>query len=605
MTHPNCRRSVLTSAILTLAVGLAWTSTAAAQLPVFAGDPVEPTSGIPYAILPGLPLVVVALEDDTEHQIDLGIIGDVDLVVRTGGTYAGGPIPPPAPGVGAAPIATAGGSAYGVGTDVPFDVILSDGAVPPLGGNPLTGAEMDGRGVLVLAYPDLDGDGVIGPTTADGDADIEIERQEAFGLAARRIGLLSGGVASGDIGVSLGRPASLGGLGVVIAAAAATGIVPPLFVDSPWIATKLPYMPPLDIESFYSGDGVPNPDLIIELEHRGGDLWLPDPDEHLVGTPYATPLDGSEQTVDLLQSVSAEAGAVALASAIDLGTFVADGNRRIVPAVGPTGATMYVESLPVITLADDGAGNSASLQVFPADLLGNPADPPAGGMLVTLEVGAGLVIISPDGDGDPTQETIDFTTPNAVTVVVDDASGISGIMTDHVIAVVDGLPAGVLTVDLTGTEPPAAAAMNGDANLRQPPKVTGKDSLRFTAKLDDPALALDPAQTIVFTLAGPAGVIYSRTFPPGSFEPVNNGRVLRFRDPKEVTTNVVRPMLIRQINKADATHKVKVKVKKLDLADLAVAPGDIVATVEIGAKAFGTTIGCTLNAKGTVTRCGP
>ena len=72
---------------------------AAAQLPVFAGDPIDPTTGAPYIILPGVPLVNPGPDGrfgNRDDIIDPSIIGDVDLVVRTGGGYAGGPIPAPA-----------------------------------------------------------------------------------------------------------------------------------------------------------------------------------------------------------------------------------------------------------------------------------------------------------------------------------------------------------------------------------------------------------------------------------------------------------------------------------------------------------------------------
>src|SRR5262249_56971525 len=71
---------------------------AAAQLPVFASDPIDPTTGAPYIILPGVPLVnpgPYGRVGNGDDIIDPSIIGDVDLVVRTGAGYAGGPIPSP------------------------------------------------------------------------------------------------------------------------------------------------------------------------------------------------------------------------------------------------------------------------------------------------------------------------------------------------------------------------------------------------------------------------------------------------------------------------------------------------------------------------------
>src|SRR5262249_25821075 len=94
-----------------------------AQLPVFAGDPIDPTTGSPYIILPGVPLVNPGPDGrfgNSDDLIDPSIVGDVDLVVRTGGGYAGGPIPAPHAGVAAAPVVTVGGTSA-------FQGILSDG----------------------------------------------------------------------------------------------------------------------------------------------------------------------------------------------------------------------------------------------------------------------------------------------------------------------------------------------------------------------------------------------------------------------------------------------------------------------------------------------
>src|SRR6516165_566104 len=127
----------------------------AAQLPVFAGDPIDPTTGVPYIILPGVPLVNPGPDGrfgNSDDLIDPSIIGDVDLVVRTGGGYTGGPIPAPHAGVASAPVVTVGGTSA-------FQGILSDGQPPRVTGNPLTGAELNGRPLLAVAYADLDGDG--------------------------------------------------------------------------------------------------------------------------------------------------------------------------------------------------------------------------------------------------------------------------------------------------------------------------------------------------------------------------------------------------------------------------------------------------------------
>src|SRR5258708_1416385 len=124
---------------------------AAAQLPGFAGDPIDPTTGTPHIILPGVPLRNPGPDGPFANRddiIDPSIIGDVDLVVRTGGGYAGGPIPAPHAGIAAAPPVVAGGTATGGGTTVAFQGIVSDGQPPFVTGNALTGPELDGRPLL-------------------------------------------------------------------------------------------------------------------------------------------------------------------------------------------------------------------------------------------------------------------------------------------------------------------------------------------------------------------------------------------------------------------------------------------------------------------------
>src|SRR5262249_18577911 len=123
--------------LLTLAAVLVAASArvAGAQLPVFAGDPIRPTSGAPYIILPGVPLVNPGPDGrfgNSDDLIDPSIIGDVDLVVRTGGGYTGGAIPAPHIGLAAAPGVTVGGTATATGGAGAFPGNGSAGP-PPLG----------------------------------------------------------------------------------------------------------------------------------------------------------------------------------------------------------------------------------------------------------------------------------------------------------------------------------------------------------------------------------------------------------------------------------------------------------------------------------------
>src|SRR5262245_29312504 len=114
----------LISTVAALLIGSA--AFAHAQLPVFAGDPIDPTTSALYIILPGVPLVnpgTAGRFGNSDDLIDPSVVGDVDLVVRTGGGYTGGPIPAPHGGVAGAPVVTVGGTSA-------FQGILSDGQPP-------------------------------------------------------------------------------------------------------------------------------------------------------------------------------------------------------------------------------------------------------------------------------------------------------------------------------------------------------------------------------------------------------------------------------------------------------------------------------------------
>src|SRR5262249_29064350 len=410
---------------LTLAAVLVAASArvAGAQLPVFAGDPIDPTSGAPYVILPGVPLVNPGPDErfrNSDDLIDPSIIGDVDLVVRTGGGYTGGPIPAPHAGLAAAPGVTVGGTATATGATVAFQGIVSDGQPPFVTGNPLTGPELDGRPLLAIAFADLDGDGFIGPTAADGDADDALERQEIVAPAGRAAASIVGGVASGSLALTVGAPASAGGLRVVVTAGAPTGPRPFLFFDGPWMATLLPYMPPLDPKRIIGGNGLGGPDpthLLADFELEFEKTFSPEPNHPILGTPYAIPLDGSSQTVDLVRSVSGPAAGVAFGTPVDAAGFVADATRRLLPAVGPSGGRALLEETDGIALASAGAGGALTVDCFLADRLGNATDPPAGGYSVTLEAGPRLRIVSPDTDGNPHTEPLVFSSAAAIAVV--------------------------------------------------------------------------------------------------------------------------------------------------------------------------------------------
>ena len=191
----------------------------ASSFPVFDNDPVDSSSGRPYPILPGTPLILPQPNGKFNPPIvDSSTVGDVDLVVRAGTIMVGPSIPPPS----ASPTtAVAGGAAMAGGSGIPFTVVVSDGNGTPASGNPLLGPEMDGIPVLVAAFADLDGDGVVGPTNADdGGADDDArELQESDYLVGRQIAIFHNGVAQGTLFVWKGAPAG----GSVTLSSASTG----------------------------------------------------------------------------------------------------------------------------------------------------------------------------------------------------------------------------------------------------------------------------------------------------------------------------------------------------------------------------------------------
>src|SRR5262249_42841962 len=177
---------------------------------VFAGDPVAP-SGVPYEIMPGKPLVQPGADGrfgTADDVVNPALIGDIDLVVRSGDVAASPAIPAPAlsRGRNALPPGVAGPPNSG-GTSIPFTVFLSDGRISSTApaGSLLAAADMNGIPVIVAAFADLDGDGWIGPTRrdADGDEDLQLELRE-LEPAGRAAALFDAGVARGSIAVPAG-----------------------------------------------------------------------------------------------------------------------------------------------------------------------------------------------------------------------------------------------------------------------------------------------------------------------------------------------------------------------------------------------------------------
>ncbi|MBY0275873.1 hypothetical protein K2Z84_11055 [Candidatus Binatia bacterium] len=522
----------LTMLLIAFVLALAPASRAPAQsYPIFAGDPTDPATGRAYPILPGVPLVLPQPNGKYKPPIVVpGTIGDVDIVVRAGNVSVASGIPAP---VDPPYEIVAGGKHVTDGDEIAFTVIASDGSSSPAG-NPLLGPQMDGIPVVVVAFADLDGDGVVGPTALDaaGTADDDRELQEALYPVGMQIALFDGGVARGSIALWSGAPASAGGLTVVLTALAYVGpytsLLDGAIPDGPPVATLLPFFPRLDPDRVIDGHGnggpgIPGERFGVFLEPEFANGAAPS-----IAEAFALPTDGSSPTID---RVVVKSGAVSRARFVrpsDTAGFPLD-----VPVplhVGAGGALL--EPLTSTTVVDDGPGGATTLRLVPVDVLDDVTDAPSG-TTVTLVAGPGTVITSPNGDADPSRETVGLTGAGGITVVLDDAGGANDSGTASTLAVVqNGFPTEVLDVQLTagsgggGTAPAIVSARlaNQPANLVASCPVRP----RLVVTVTDPQ-ADDDSVTLAYTVDGASaggGALSLSQTPPADLP---GGRVYRGR----------------------------------------------------------------------------
>lgn len=422
----------------------------AVVFPILDGDPVDGATGRAYEILPGLPLILPQPDGKFEPPvIDATIFGDVDLVVRAGSPMVGPAVPPPS----ASPMVGVAGSAQVAwGTEIPFTVIASDGAASPAAGNPLLGVEMDGIPVVVMAYADLDGDGFVGPTNDDpqGSADNVRELQESDFLVGRQVAIFQGGVAQGTIAVWKGAPASAGGLPVALTAVAYVGPFDLGFLagnvpDGPGVSTLLPYFPRLDPTRVVEGEGRGGPAgpgvrLGFEFEPAFDTLQA-----LALGLPLALPTDGSGVTTD---RAVVDAGPYSRPAFVRPSSAV-NFPRNVRVPLHPGAAGVIYEPLPSVDVVDDGPGAPTKVRVVPVDVFDNVTDP-QGGAMVTVVAGPGVLVSSPDGDADPTRETINLAAAAGMELSLDDDGGVGDSGTaSRVWLTRDGFPVASLDVNFT------------------------------------------------------------------------------------------------------------------------------------------------------------
>ena len=597
-------------ALIGLTIALA-AADALAVPAVFTGDPVNGL-GKPWVILPGVPLLDPGDDQKfltVDDVIDPGTVGDVDVVARTGSTYAPGTgvIPPPASSVATAPGIVAGGTTLlGSGTEVAWQLIASDGATTPAAGNPQTAADLDGRGALALAYADLDGDGFIGPTSADpdGSADDETELQEAWTPVGRRFGIVSAGLAAGTMAVEAALPASKGGLGIVVAGGIITGAASPLFLDGPWIATLLPCMWPPDITQVTGENpGAPDPLGLVDLEYEVEAFYCPPANDPLIGTPLAIPLDGTSVTNDLARATSGPADAPGLARPVPAG-FVAAPMQRLRPLVSASGVRTVAVPLGAqpVAVPDDGpGGGQREILVFPADRLGNQADVPFGGSDIDLEVSSNLRIVSPDTDSDPRHETIAFAATSYASVVLDDAGGAGdGGAAGSLVASLDGTPGAALRVTFGGD--PTIAPLDTGRLLLRYAKRTGTDRTTLVATVPSTPAIDFAANDVTIMLLDKGVPVVSRTLAAGALTSNGGGTAWRYRDPKGVTTARIGSLSIRRQASA-GSYVLRAMIKSLDLSAVAPDVRRITVRFVVGSATFESDLDCSVNASGTTTTC--
>lgn len=398
---------------------------------VFLGDPVDPGTGQAYPVLPGLPLVLPGPDEDFgtgDDVLNLSITGDVDLVIRSG-SFAGPAIPAPALAIGGAAIATvtAGGGSTGQGAEAGFSVAVSDGSGTY--GNVITAGDLDLRPVTVYAFADLDDDGVLGPTDADGTADNNFELQEVTAYGGRQMGTLFEGRFDDSLGIEIGAPASLGGVVTGLVAGAYTGSTPEdLFTDGPLMLTRWPFFPPLDPKDLLGGGDAPSPDptLANELEWDIELNWIPPSSHPSLGGAFAVEVDGSEPTTDQLLVESGPAITARIFAEPAAASFLARARPRlrVAPEAGGPGRSLV---LPIerAVLTADGAATQLSLRLLPVDLFANVADP-AAPITVALAMSGSARIVSPDADSDDRTETVALADASGEEIVIDDdGSGVA------------------------------------------------------------------------------------------------------------------------------------------------------------------------------------
>jgi hypothetical protein len=423
------------SVIVALVVGLLPALAAAQEVhqdpadPVLHGDPLDPASGRVAEIPAGTPWIRPGPDGSfggADDLVSTTVVGDVDLVIRTGLTSIAGSIPDPAPLRGAIP----GGviEPFGAGMPIFFVVVPSDGGAPAPYGSPAAPPYFEGLPVFVVAFADLDGDGFIGVTHLDGDStDASIEQAE-LAPVGRRYALGVDGAASGALFVTAGGPPG-NPLRIALTAGAYAGPFRPdyfegIVPDGPAVSTRLPFLPLMDPGAALVP--FPLPFAPAEPEGRVGMRALPafiaDPSDPRIGEVFTLRLDGSQPSIDVAHATSGAPAQFGLAERPDPTRYLPLPTRPLRPGLDTAGNVIPLEILNQLIVPDDGAGNPTVLRIVALDQLGN-VTAPATATSVEVRTRNSVRIVSPDTDADPFRETVLVQDARGVEIALDDWGG--------------------------------------------------------------------------------------------------------------------------------------------------------------------------------------
>lgn len=416
MRSSRLPRAAVVSALaigLVAMAGPAFETVFAPDDPLLDGDPIDPATGRAAEIVPGAPWVRWT---DGGWRVERRVVGDVDLVVRSGFVDPADGIP--APGSGEVALGTA--EPFGRGVPVPLTVLPSDGRRGA--GAPVRPPYWEGLPVLVAAFPDLDGDGYVGVTNRDGNRrDFGRERQEwtPVGLAWA---FGRDGAARAELRAGIGGPSAAPARVALVAAAYAGPIDPDyrdgVFPRGPAVMTALPFLPVTAPDALLYALPLPavppEPGARIAVDVQVA--FAPWRESRRLREAFAVALDGSEASVDVAEVRSGRVVRVGLARRAGLRGV----GGAVRPGVDARARPLAIEVLSRLALRDDGRASRSVFRLVPLDRLGNVGDPEAP-LEVRVNTDGVVRIVAPDRDGDPFSETLVVHAAHGTQLALDDA----------------------------------------------------------------------------------------------------------------------------------------------------------------------------------------